>query len=327
LSTDPSLLSYFQAGGAIRTGLEVIDRDGGSSPLRIVVEHADPQPLDRGSGAALIRAFHDSILSDPSVGSVISPALLFAEIQRSPLAADRPVEEVLDLPFAQAFLAPFFTPDRTRAHFLLRMHESGRQESRRAIMDRVHGTFERNGLHPVQTGGLYQLQAQLASLVASSLQIALAGLIVLFAGIAWLLSRSFRTVAAMTACLVAIPCMVLGTFGHAGIAVDIISSPAANVALAMGVDTMIHLIVRVRRLRDTGLPHDVAWTRARAELWHPIVGAGLIIGAGFAIFTLSTFPPTDRFGIAVVLGTLTAVVMALVGLPMMVAEKLDGVEP
>jgi predicted RND superfamily exporter protein len=58
----------------------------------------------------------------------------------------------------------------------------------------------------------------------------------------------------MWVCLAGIPLVVLGIFGHLGIAIDIITSPAANVALAMGVDSMIHLVVRVRRLTSSGVP-------------------------------------------------------------------------
>ena len=114
--------------------------------------------------------------------------------------------------------------------------------------------------------------------------------------------------------------------GHARAAIDIVSSPAANVALAMGVDSMIHLVVRTRRLVAQGSDDWEAWLTARQQLWRPILSAALIICAGFGIFSLSTFPPSQRFGIAVILGTLAAAVMALVALPFGAAAKLRGPE-
>jgi len=163
--------------------------------------------------------------------------------------------------------------------------------------------------------GHYELQGQLGQLIASSLRIGLGGLLLLFVGIAWIVSRSTHRTAAMVACLCGVPLIVLGTAGHIGMPVDIITSPAANVALAMGVDSMIHLVMRMRRLAAHSSSDWQAWLDARAQLWRPILGATLIICAGFGIFSLSSFPPTQRFGFAVILGTLTAATMALIALP------------
>jgi len=128
----------------------------------------------------------------------------------------------------------------------------------------------------------------------------------------------------MLACLAGIPLVVLGSFGHAGVAIDIITSPAANVALAMGVDSMIHLVVRVRKLESGGLPWTEAWNQARTQISRPVLAATLIICAGFGIFGLSDFPPTQRFGLAVILGTLTAATMALVTLPTWARTQAPG---
>jgi predicted RND superfamily exporter protein len=84
----------------------------------------------------------------------------------------------------------------------------------------------------------------------------------------------------------------------------------------MGVDSMIHLAVRARRLRIAGIAPADAWFEARAQLWRPIVGASLIICAGFGIFGLSAFPPTQRFGLAVILGTVTAATLTLIAVPL-----------
>ena len=118
----------------------------------------------------------------------------------------------------------------------------------------------------------------------------------------------------MVVSLASIPMVVLGTMGHFGMPVDIIASPAANVALAMGVDAMIHLVIRARLLAN-GVPRWDDWRLARQQLWQPITSAAFIISLGFGIFGLSTFPPTQRFGIAVIIGTLSAAVMAIIVVP------------
>ena len=82
---------------------------------------------------------------------------------------------------------------------------------------------------------------------------------------------------------------------------------------------MIHLAVRARRLRAVAASTTHAWFEARAQLWRPILGASLIICGGFGIFSLSAFPPTQRFGLAVILGTVTAATLTLIAVPLGVA--------
>ena len=79
---------------------------------------------------------------------------------------------------------------------------------------------------------------------------------------------------------------------------------------------MIHLVVRVRHLRDSGLDPLESWFQARTQIMGPVLAATLLICVGFGIFGLSTFPPTRRFGFAVILGTITAATMALATLPL-----------
>ena len=198
------------------------------------------------------------------------------------------------------------------------------------MIARVSGYVEESGLEANLVGGTYELQGQLGELIANSLRIGLGGLLILFIGIGFIVSRTIPRTIAMFVCLCGIPLIVLGTMGHLGMPIDIITSPAANVAIAMGVDSMIHLVLRVRRLWPKSKTAWDAWRNAREQMWQPVLGATLIICAGFGIFSLSAFPPTQRFGLAVILGTLTAATMTLVTLPFAVNIQRDrpgGLEP
>jgi predicted RND superfamily exporter protein len=53
-----------------------------------------------------------------------------------------------------------------------------------------------------------------------------------------------------------------------------------------------------------------------------VVGAAGILALGFGLFALSSFPPTRRFGIAVVVGLAAAAVLTLVVLPWL-ADRLE----
>ena len=316
LQTDPPLLDYFDAGGSIRPGLEAIDRSGGSSPLQIAVALPDSSRLDTFAGFQAMSALQDTLESDPAVGVVLSPAPLLAHARQQPLAGFLPISAlvaILQRPELGNLISGYMTPERTEVLYSLRMIESDRVEPRDVIVERIKETTEDAGFTVVSIGGLFDLQGRLGKLIASSLQVGLGGLLALFLVIAWVVSRNPATSAAMLACLAGIPALVLGLFGHVGAAVDIITSPAANVALAMGVDSMIHLVTRSRELSASGV--TAHWSRARDELASPILTATAVIALGFGIFVLSDFPPTRSFGAAVILGTLAAATAALIVLP------------
>ena len=82
---------------------------------------------------------------------------------------------------------------------------------------------------------------------------------------------------------------------------------------------MIHMVIVMRRyLEKKKMGFWQAWLNARKELLWPVISSVLIISAGFGIFSFSLFPPTQRFGIAVVLGTMLSVPIALFVLPSVV---------
>jgi hypothetical protein len=104
---------------------------------------------------------------------------------------------------------------------------------------------------------------------------------------------------------------------HMRVPVDIISAPATNVCTGIAIDSMIHLMFGVRRAQRDGKKGWDAWVFAREEQWHGIVYSDVIIAAGFAIFVLSDFPPTQRFGLVVLAGCIIDIVANLFVLPLL----------
>ena len=323
LNTDPGLFSYFDPGGSIRPGLEAIDREGGSSPLLLAVGAPGGERLDDDEGYQRMWRLQDSLEADSATGIVLSPAPILGHARTFPLANFLPVSMLigfLERPEFGGIARGFVSEDRTEVLYSVRMIEGGRDESREAVVARLAARAEETGLAVNATGGLYELQGRLGKLVAGSLKVGLAGLLGLFLLMGYLVSRSMRAAATMLACLAAVPAIVLGAFGHLGVAVDIVTSPAANVALAMGVDSMIHLVTRVRRLGRGPARAGGPWRVARNDLAKPVATACAVICAGFGIFALSDFPPTRRFGVAVILGTIVATTVALGALPGLMAR-------
>ena len=80
---------------------------------------------------------------------------------------------------------------------------------------------------------------------------------------------------------------------------------------------VVELIRRSRRAEANGTKGWAAWVAAREEQWRGIVYPDVIIAAGFAIFVLSDFPPTQRFGMVVLAGCIIDILANLFVLPLL----------
>lgn len=314
VNTDPNLLSYFSKGGELREGLEYIDRNGGSSPFKLVIADPSKELFDTGSAYKKLWNLHEALERDPAVGNAVSLPIILAEAKRSPLSFFLSTGWLLDIMESPKFgeIAKYFvTEDRTKTFFLLRMREMGRETSRLEIIDRILKIVEAENFAAVLMGGPYLLQAKLSQLLSSSLISGLFLLIFTFTVMGWLLSRSIQISWALMTSLCVIPIVLLGFIGHFQIPLDIIAAPAANLAIGMGVDAMIYVLFFVRRHRQKDLRSWEIWAMARSQLWQPIATNMIIICAGFGVFFLSSFPPTQRFGFSVVFGSLISAFAAL----------------
>src|SRR5207237_8417235 len=117
--------------------------------------------------------------------------------------------------------------------------------------------------------------------------------------------------------LTLVPLFTLGGIGWFRVRMDVISALATNVCIGIAIDSMIHLVFGVRRAQRDGKKGWDAWVVARKEQWRGIVYSDVIIAAGFAIFVLSDFPPTQRFGLVVLAGCIIDILANLFVLPLL----------
>jgi predicted RND superfamily exporter protein len=82
---------------------------------------------------------------------------------------------------------------------------------------------------------------------------------------------------------------------------------------------MIHLGHRARHLRKGAYSVWESWKQALAQLWGPILASMLIVASGFALFLLSSFPPTQRLGVLVCVGAVITDLVVLIMLPALIA--------
>lgn len=120
-------------------------------------------------------------------------------------------------------------------------------------------------------------------------------------------------------------CIVFGFMSWAGIEVDIGTMMTASVAMGVAVDDTVHFLTWFRWGLDEG------YTRARAikEAYNRCAMAmfqtTIIGGLGLAVFALSTFTPTQRFGYLMVSLLAVALIGDLVFLPALLAGPLGRV--
>src|SRR5204862_4455437 len=129
-----------------------------------------------------------------------------------------------------------------------------------------------------------------------------------------------RSVGGAGPMLLSIPLVALCMLGGIGwfhVPMDVSAPPATNVCIGIAIDSMIHLVFGVRRAQSNGKKGWAAWVAAREEQWRGIVYSDVIIAAGFAIFVLSDFPPTQRFGAVVLAGCIIDILANLFVLPLL----------
>jgi len=320
VNTDPSLFDYFKSNQPLRDGLEFVDRTGGSNPLTLVVSARNGSRLNTDEAYQKMWTLHGALENEKDVGTVISLPSLLAEGDRTPfsfLISYEKMMEIMAQPKYARVSKSFVTEDRKEAVFMLRMIEARRTKYRVDVVNNLRAVCRKYGFNADLVGGIYYLQGRLAKLVAESLVTGLFWLNVLFIVIAFVVARSIRGAVAMIASLTLVPLSMLGGIGWFHVPVDVISAPATNVCIGIAIDSMIHLVFGVRRAQRDGKKGWNGWVFAREEQWRGIVYSDVIIAAGFAIFVLSDFPPTQRFGLVVLAGCVVDILANLFVLPLL----------
>ncbi len=317
LNTDPGLLNYFDPESDIAKGLDVIDRNGGSSPLQLVVRLKTSEDLDTADAYERLWTLHTAYEKHPAVGTVLSLPALLAEANNHPLAFLLPWREIvtlLRLESNQQVVDNFLGPDRENALFVLRMKENQTASSREDVLQDLKQITESSGFRQELSGGVYALQARLSALVGESVIMGVLALLAIFAGISMAITRSIFLTIAMTLSAAVIPLLVMGGNGLRGVPMDIISAPAISISLGLAVDALIHLGMAVRRkLQDRDIIES--WRLALREQASGIIAGSAIIALGFSIFIFSEFPPTLRFGAIVIVGAFLAMLTSLTLFP------------
>jgi len=116
--------------------------------------------------------------------------------------------------------------------------------------------------------------------------------------------------------------LIFGAMGHLGMKIDIGTMMCASVAMGVAVDDTIHFLTWFRiGLRD-GMTRNEAILESYRRVATAMTQTTLIGGLGLAVFALSTFTPTQRFGVMMVTLLVAALAGDLILLPALLAGPL-----
>ncbi|MCC9629572.1 MMPL family transporter [Blastopirellula sp. JC732] len=118
--------------------------------------------------------------------------------------------------------------------------------------------------------------------------------------------------------------LIFGFMGMAGIEVDIGTMMTASVAMGIAVDDTIHFLTWFRWGLDKGLNRGDAIREAYRRCAVAMMQTTIIGGLGLAVFAVSSFTPTQRFGYLMVSLLAAALLGDLVFLPALLAGPLGS---
>jgi uncharacterized membrane protein YdfJ with MMPL/SSD domain len=119
--------------------------------------------------------------------------------------------------------------------------------------------------------------------------------------------------------------MVFGGMGWLGIDIDVGSMMTASIAIGVAVDDTIHYLNWFRDALDRTGDRKQAILEAYKHCATPTVQAATISGLGLSIFAISTFTPTQRFGVLMLVILWMGAVAELIFFPALLAGPLGSV--
>ena len=177
---------------------------------------------------------------------------------------------------------------------------------------------------------VYKAQGTLLRSLANSIALAF----VMIAGVMMILLRDWRSRPGITN-IINVPAgsismlpnvfpvvLIFGAMGHLKIKVDIGTMMCASVAMGVAVDDTIHFLSWFRKGIRNGLGRNEALIGAYRRVATAMTQTTIIGGLGLAVFSLSTFTPTQRFGVMMVTLLAAALIGDLILLPALLAGPL-----
>ena len=116
--------------------------------------------------------------------------------------------------------------------------------------------------------------------------------------------------------------IVFGMMGWLGVVIDVGTIMTPTVALGVSVDDVVHFLIWYRRGLSEGKTRKQAVMLAYEGCARAMYQSWAVLGLGLAVFALSSFVPTQRFGALMFLLLTAALIGNLVMLPAVLASPI-----
>ncbi len=324
VTAETKVIDYFWPSSETYVGLEYVDaRMGGTTPLEIILRgpaghwktRAGLDQVDR------VAAYFQSV---PETGNVRSIKSLVDEIAKAlkPRPGQDPTERAIATVqrFSPSTVREFCTPDFATTRLLVRMRETAPTLNRKRILDGLQahlGREEFAGLPERRATGVFLLYSNLLQDLLKSQRDTF---LMVLAAIYVMVAICFRD--PLLGLIVLFPqvlpvLLVLGVMGFFHIALDLVTTMIASMAMGVGIDAAIQYAMRYRaELAESGAAVE-AVRRSHATIGRSILIATSIVFAGFLVLGFSKFVPTVWFGLFTGLAMLMGLAGSLTILPAM----------
>ena len=277
-------------------------------------------------GMRELDAVHNYVDSLPQTGKVLSLSTVFAVV-KNVLGADvgsvelALVQKSLPDDVGDMMVRPYFSAESEQARVTVRVKETSKNLRRDLFLKDLRASLvDSLGIAPERiqfTGMLVLYNNVLQSLFRS--QILTLG--VVFLAILVMFLILFRSVS--LALITLAPNMlaaglVLGVMGLGGIPLDIMTITIAAIVVGIGVDDCIHYVHRYMHEFSVDRNYVAAMYRCHNSIGRAMYYTTVTVVVGFSMLTLSNFTPSIYFGLLTVLAMITAVLGALLLLPLLI---------
>jgi predicted RND superfamily exporter protein len=307
LIVESDVVIWFPRGSEVRDAYEAIKAElSGISPINIVIKASGGRSVAEPDVVDAIARLGDYLSAVPEVGKVLSVADPIRELHEGfsgegsgALPSDRDsIEQYLLLLEGTERLSDVITADRTAANILLRIDENGSRRLLRVARD-AEVWWAENGVEGYEargTGIMFEVARSEDAIALGQIQGL--GLDVLTIAIVLLVALRSLRLAIVALLPNVLPLgLMFGFMGLTRIPLDLGTVFVSSLAVGIAIDETIHLVSAFGRMKARGATNEEALRIAMQKVVPALVLTTLIIGAGFAVLTLSEFRFTRNLGL------------------------------
>lgn len=307
LRVETDVTRWFQTDTPVRKAYEGIrERLSGISPMNVVIESTNGQPVTGPEVLERIQAFQDHLASRPRMGRVLSLADPLGQLHvgftggQDGSLPDRQdlAEQYLLLLESMEEIGDVVTDSRSATNLLLRLDDNGSRHLLDVAAEaeawwRAHGA---PGFEARTTGVMYEFARASDEIAWGQIR----GLSLALLAIAGILLAIFRSPRIVAVALVpnAVPVLVaFGSMGLLGIALDAGTVFIGNLALGIAVDDTMHFVNAYYEERAPGRGRVERLAAAMRRVLPAITYTTLAVTLGFLVLGLSDFTFIRNLGL------------------------------